>query len=55
MNKSTCYIVGKDVPLTYRECREWAAKYIQLNPQNAVRIQRDTENGGWKCKVTIYY
>ena len=50
-------IMGKERPLSYNECRIWAAEYQQTNPEAtpAVRIKKDLKRGGWKCCVTFHY
>lgn len=48
-------VAGRDRPMTYQECREYAAKYQQVCPEtrSAVRIVKD-KRGGWKCKITMH-
>lgn len=48
-------VAGRNRPMTYRECREYAAKYQRacLETHSAIRIVKD-KLGGWKCKITMH-
>ena len=47
-------ITNSKNPLTYRECRLWAQRYVLTCDQYVtVRIVRDPQHGGWKCRITF--
>lgn len=49
-------ITNSKNPLTYRECRLWAQRYVlACDHHGTVRIIRDLQHGGWKCRISFHF